>query len=675
MFDLRAFGLTDMLECSSELRRLGDGASSMEGAAGEVVRYLYTRLIDKQTEKSALAMVRLYKTHRFDELEADLQDFARAQSPGGRVAPEAPCLTLLATAGDEEDWNDRRLSRSHRAIPLHNPAAVAALPMVYQLTRELGFDESDLLRPDPELFWAVAGRPGGVFYIPDARGSPYVPAQSEFVERYGIRSVIGFGGALPSGYVFAVIMFATVEISRETADVFGSLAFAAQLALLPFVERRLFESDQADDSQEIERDLRLAQAETAALGHLLDTRQHIVTEQAARLEQARREAEDRAEALGRSQRRLEQSEATKAAILNAALDCIITMDEHGRVVDFNPAAERTFGYQHDKAVGRNLADLIIPPGLRDSHRAGLDHFRRTGEGNILGKRIEVTAQRADGTEFPVELEVAAVEAGGAQLFSGHVRDITHRIKTERDLRAAVERYGEIARILQASLLPPQLPAIAGIDIASAYQPGHEGLDVGGDFYDMFEVGDRRWGVVLGDVMGKGAEAAATTALARHTVRAAAMAADHPGTVLALLNEALYRSDEDRFCTAAFGFLDTAEGVRLSLASGGHPPALLRSGSGVVELAASGTILGPFHGWKGTDIAVDLGAGDLVLLYSDGVTEARRGNEEFGMERLQATLRASGGAGAADTILAITEAIAGFASHRSDDLAMLAVKIA
>ena len=197
--------------------------------------------------------------------------------------------------------------------------------------------------------------------MPDAAGSEYVPAQRDFVEPFGIRSVVGFGGLLPSGYVFAVVMFARVTVSPEAAEAFTSLTFATQLALLPFVEGRLFESDEGDRPSNPERDLRLARAEAVALGHLLDTRQHIVTEQATRLEQARQDAEDRAEALARSQRRLERSEATKAAILEAALDAIITMDSDGRIVDFNRAAERTFGYHRDEAVGQVLADLLVPP--------------------------------------------------------------------------------------------------------------------------------------------------------------------------------------------------------------------------------------------------------------------------------------------------------------------------
>jgi PAS domain S-box-containing protein len=653
VFDLESFGLTDVLDCSAAIRRLGEGASSMEQAARAVVDYLYGNLVDKTTGSPALALVRLYKTHRFDELEPDLRSFAEAASRDGRLAADAPCLVLLATAGDEPSWNDRRRSRDHRAIPLREPAALRTLPMVFQLTHELGFEESDVARPDPRLFSAGEGQPGGVFYVREAAGSEYVPAQREFVEPYGIRSVVGFGGALPSGYLFAVVMFTKVPVSPRTAAAFAPLTFATLLALLPFVERRLFDSDPEDTSVDLDRELRMARAEATALGYLLETRHQVASEQA---------------------KRLEASEATKAAILNAALDAIITMDIEGRIMDFNPAAEAMFGYRREEAVGRPLAELIVPPRLRGIHNAGLEQFRQTGEGSILDRRIEISAVRSDGSEFPIELAVAAVNAAGVTLFSGHVRDITERLRAQGELRAAGRRYADIARRLQASLLPPQLPDVPGIDIGCAYQAGADGLDVGGDFYDAFEVGEERWGIVLGDVMGKGADAAAITALARHTVRAAAIRNTDPATVLHFLNESLHHHEPERFCTVVFAFLELRSGQELSLACGGHPLPLLRTGTGVVPVGDPGRLLGPFPDWDGTTTHVTLQPGDLVLFYSDGLTEARRDDEEFGLERLCATLAGTGTMGAGETVKALTDSVKAFATAPADDVAALALRV-
>ncbi|MBI3494207.1 MAG: PAS domain S-box protein [Acidobacteria bacterium] len=131
---------------------------------------------------------------------------------------------------------------------------------------------------------------------------------------------------------------------------------------------------------------------------------------------------------------LRRSEARKAAILDSALDCIITMDADGRVVDFNPAAERTFGYRYAEAVGKPLVELIIPPDLRQAHRDGLARYRATGEHVVLGKRIEMRAMRADGSEFPVELAITPIRERDELMFTGYVRDISDRKRAEEEIR-------------------------------------------------------------------------------------------------------------------------------------------------------------------------------------------------------------------------------------------------
>jgi PAS domain S-box-containing protein len=143
--------------------------------------------------------------------------------------------------------------------------------------------------------------------------------------------------------------------------------------------------------------------------------------------------------------RLVESEARKAGVLEAALDCIISMDHAGRVVDFNAAAERTFGYSRSEIVGREMADLIIPPGLRERHRRSLARYLETGEAVVLDRRLELTALRADGTELPVEISIARVRVAGPPLFTAHVRDISDRQRVERE-RAAFEEKERAARI-------------------------------------------------------------------------------------------------------------------------------------------------------------------------------------------------------------------------------------
>lgn len=134
-----------------------------------------------------------------------------------------------------------------------------------------------------------------------------------------------------------------------------------------------------------------------------------------------------------AQKALRVSEARKSAILEAALDCIITIDEDGRIVDFNPAAERTFGYQRAEVLGEPMVDLVIPPAHREAHRQGMAHYRATGEGPVLGTRIEITALRADGTEFPIEMAIHALVLDDHKLFTAYLRDITERRWAEEEL--------------------------------------------------------------------------------------------------------------------------------------------------------------------------------------------------------------------------------------------------
>ncbi len=141
---------------------------------------------------------------------------------------------------------------------------------------------------------------------------------------------------------------------------------------------------------------------------------------------------------------LRQSEARKATILEVALDCIITMDGNGRIVEFNPAAEKTFGFTRAEAVGEKMAELIVPPTLRERHSAGFAHYLATGEGPILRKRLLLSAQRKDGTEFPVELAIVPISEGGEPLFTAYLRDISDRMRAETEREALLQEIQESA---------------------------------------------------------------------------------------------------------------------------------------------------------------------------------------------------------------------------------------
>ncbi len=157
----------------------------------------------------------------------------------------------------------------------------------------------------------------------------------------------------------------------------------------------------------------------------------------------RRTAEER---LRREEAELKRSEARKAAILNSALDCIVTMDHEGRITEFNPAAERTFGYQRAEVVGRALAEVMIPRPLREQHRQGLALYLATGEARVLGGRIEMRAMRADGSEFPIELAITRIPGDGPPHFTGYMRDITKRKEAEQQVRRSAAFLAEAQRL-------------------------------------------------------------------------------------------------------------------------------------------------------------------------------------------------------------------------------------
>jgi PAS domain S-box-containing protein len=689
-----------------------------------------------------------------------------------------------------------------------------------------------------------------------------------------------------------------------------------------------------------------------------------------------------------------QSEARKTAVFASSLDAIITIDHEGNVVEFNRAAEQMFGRTAEEAVGTELAELVIPPALREQHRAALRRFVETGTGTLLGRRVELMGMRADGSEFPVELAINLVAGPGPSLFTGTVRDITDRRRSEQEreewlrleqvarldateardqlqailsgvadavtaqapdgrllfandaalellgfasfeelqaapgdwmrdrfdildetgnpipteelpgrralagengaeavvrfrLRAtgeerwsavkatpmldedgfvtmainvieditthkraeraqrfladssallgasleptdvlgqvatlavpeiadwvAVHMPGEsgielvalahrdpelvkqaelldrqmptradaprgvanvlrtgkselypdipqlvpetederarvqhvrafgmrsalvvpmvargrtlgamtlatdksgrrfdesdldlaeelarrcgmavdnarlfaerayIARTLQQSLLPAELPDIPGIEAAARFRPTGQGNEVGGDFYDLFESGGRGWTVVMGDVCGKGPDAAAVTALARYTLRAAAMRERLPSRSLALLNEAMLRQRDDRrFCTVAYAYLEPmSEGARIGFASGGHPlPLLLRADGSVQAVGAPGSLLGVLPDPTFEDRSLSLAPGDALVFYTDGVIEGRGANgplDEAGLAQLVASCAGDG----ADAIAARVEdaAVAAQDGSPRDDIAVLVLRVA
>ena len=152
-----------------------------------------------------------------------------------------------------------------------------------------------------------------------------------------------------------------------------------------------------------------------------------------------------------SERALRISEARKATILEVALDCIITIDQEGRIVEFNPAAEQTFGHARQDVLGERMAEIIIPTALRPAHYVGFSHYLATGEEAILHRRFEITALRSNGEEFPIEIAIVPIQEDGQVLFTSYLRDISERKRDEREREGLLREVAEAAERQQAFL--------------------------------------------------------------------------------------------------------------------------------------------------------------------------------------------------------------------------------
>ena len=240
MYDFIKFTEDELGECGTTLQTLGSEASSMEDSANKIVTYLYDNITDSATGQRSCALVRFYKTHPYNQLDAGLQGFAQGILGSAPPSDDINCLTLLGTTGDRDQWKSRAQSNGHRAIPLASAEMVASIPMIARLINQFGLEVGSVLRPDPMLIGDLPQKTFNTFFVPEAVGSPYIPAQDDFVIPYGIKSVLGFGGVLSSGELFAVIMFSKTSIPNQTAQRFKNLAPNVKEAVEPFVGNKVF---------------------------------------------------------------------------------------------------------------------------------------------------------------------------------------------------------------------------------------------------------------------------------------------------------------------------------------------------------------------------------------------------------------------------------------------------
>jgi sigma-B regulation protein RsbU (phosphoserine phosphatase) len=314
----------------------------------------------------------------------------------------------------------------------------------------------------------------------------------------------------------------------------------------------------------------------------------------------------------------------------------------GTVVKVNDTFLTWTGHDRGELVGHRTFSSLLSPGGRiyhDTHYAPMLQMRDPVRENAL----DVVA--SDGSRLPV-LVNAALERdadGRPQVIRVVVFDATERRAYERELLRAKQRAEEsetrarsLARTLQQTLIPPSHPEIPGLELAAVYRPAGDGSEVGGDFYDVFQIGHDDWVIALGDVCGKGVDAAVLTSLVRHTVRALSVRRPGPAEALRALNDTLLRHGSERFCTVALLRLRRHDGRwRITQALGGHPPPVVVGQHGAARTWGSpGTLVGVVPDLAVVEEELTLAPGQRVLLYTDGVTEGRRDDAFYGEQRMR-----------------------------------------
>lgn len=244
-YQLGSLALSDMVRLGRAVRQMNGGADSMEEVANRMVHHFFNAFVDAGTGDKEVALVRFFKTQSYGQLDGELQAAARALVSSEQLKDHTKCLVLMATAGISPEWNSRQSSSGHRAIPLVSEEAVAGIPMIASLIQQFGLPLAYIIDAAPELIIELDERSYNVFHVEQALNSPYIPAQESFVVPFGIQSVLGFGGMLPTGNLFAVIIFAKTRIPLSTCEAFRTIALSVKTAIVPFEDASVFQPNVA----------------------------------------------------------------------------------------------------------------------------------------------------------------------------------------------------------------------------------------------------------------------------------------------------------------------------------------------------------------------------------------------------------------------------------------------
>jgi PAS domain S-box-containing protein len=352
----------------------------------------------------------------------------------------------------------------------------------------------------------------------------------------------------------------------------------------------------------------------------------------------------------------------RSAVLDSMADAVFVIDPFGRIVDVNPAGIQLTAATRPALLGRRLEDVL--PGT-DAAEVSPTELTLTDRPGHPGRRtFDVSHQQlTDGSGRPAGALVV-------------LREITQRVRDQHRLQRVLAEKSRIAAALQASMVPPRLPDVPNSKLASRYAPAGDGSEVGGDFLDVFGLDPQTWAFVLGDVSGKGAEAAAVSAAARYTLRALANTEHSPATTLGEVNTRLLaQTDAERHCTLVYGYLrPSGHGISVTLTlAGHHQPLVLRATGEVEEIGCLGTALAMFEPPELHNTTLELAPGEVLCVFTDGLVEARRGRDMFGSERVAGLLRQHGHLPVDELATIVVDAARRFHGNQlADDLAMLLV---
>ena len=433
IYDISNFTIRDMTECCKIVRTIGKDAKNMEEVANSIVNRLYVNLIDGQSGNKACSLVRFFKTHTFEKLDPEHQDFSKNMAGNSPVFPETKCLTLLATVGENPEWNSRKNSKGHRAIPLLSEEMVDQIPMIKNLITQMGLNTGIVIKPDPRFLLDKNTKMYSVFCVPEAPGSPCIPAQKEFVIPYGIKSVIGFGGLFPSGDVFAIIMFLKCATTNKVADLFKILAQNVKIAVLPF-EDTVF--DQPVKVAAYTTEIQNLKDRVVAMELLLEVYEESVIEQTMKLLEEVSEHKKVGETL-------KDREQFLQTLMEAIPVPVFYKDKEGKYIGCNSAFEDFLGMRKEEIIGKTVYE-VAPKELADRyHEADTVLFQNRGS-----QVYEAIVRRHKGSVHYVLFHKAVFYNRGGTLSGliGVILDITQRKRTEEILRHRTDFEKTVATI-------------------------------------------------------------------------------------------------------------------------------------------------------------------------------------------------------------------------------------